>query len=140
VGEEMTDGGLYIDSDWKAEAAKEKEKLAADEVLANADGADAEGQIPGSLFLDLVNTIAMQAMVSLGGFQGPGGEQLPPNHQAAKHYIDMLGSLKEKTEGNLSDDEKRVLDGVLNELRMNFVQMIGAGAPQVPPGTEMPGA
>ena len=129
--EEKTDGGLYIDSDWKEEAAKEKERLAAEEAKqqekAGAGGPDAAG------FLDLVNMMAMQAIVALGGGQGPGGEQYPANPAAAKHCIDLLGVLGEKTKGNLTEEEQRVMDSVLYELRMQFVQAAGGAGPAAPP-------
>ena len=41
----------------------------------------------------------------LGGFQGPGGERIPPNPDAAKHHIDLLDVLEQKTKGNLTDEE-----------------------------------
>ena len=49
------------------------------------------------------------------------------------HHIDLLDVLEEKTKGNLSDDEKRVLDTVLYELRMQYVQVVGSAGPS--PGT-----
>lgn len=133
--EEKGDGGLYIDSDWKAEAAKEKERLAAEEAKQQEQAAAGGGAAGEASFLDLVNMMAMQAIVALGGGQGPGGEQYPANPAAAKHVIDLLGVIDEKTKGNLSDEEKRVLDGVLYELRMQFVHITGGGgaAPQTPP-------
>jgi len=44
------------------------------------------------------------------------------NLQAAKQTIDILGMLKEKTEGNLDNSEKELLDGVLSESRMRYVK------------------
>ena len=43
--------------------------------------------------------------------------------EAAKHHIDMLEMLDAKTSGNLSDEEKKLLDSVLYELRMRYVQL-----------------
>ena len=100
--------------------------------MAKEDQATARppGTVPGQpAFADLVNMLAMQAAIALGGFQGPGGERIPPNPAAAKHHIDLLDVLDQKTAGNLADDEKRVLDTVLYELRMQYVQMAGAAPP-----------
>lgn len=125
--------GLHIDTDWKTEAAQEKERLAEeDQATARPPGA-VPGQ-PG--FADLVNMLAMQAAVALGGFQGPGGERIPPNPAAAKHHIDLLDVLEQKTAGNLADEEKRILDTVLYELRMQYVQMAGAAPPPAGPKEE----
>ena len=121
---------LHIDSDWKTEAAREKERLAQETAAESAPA----GGIPGQpVFADLINMLAMQAAVALGGYKGPGGDAIPSNPEAAKHHIDLLDVLEEKTKGNLSDDEKRVLDTVLYELRMQYVQVVGSARPS--PGT-----
>ena len=143
MGEEPNKSGLYIDSDWKKEAAQEKQQLAEAEAQAKAKAgvASAAGEKPEGLspqetaFLELVNMMAMQAAIGLGGFQGPGGEQIPPDVGAAKHYIDMLDVLADRTKGNLSDIEKRSLDGVLYELRMQYAQIV-AQAAKAPPAPE----
>ncbi len=120
--EQTGSGKLHIDSDWKAEAAREKERLAQQEKQKppRADAQSAAG------FVELLNMLAMQAVIGLGGYQGPGGERIPPNPAAAKHHIDLLEVLEKKTAGNLSDEEKRTLDSVLYELRMQYVQVISA--------------
>ena len=123
-------GGLHIDSDWKTEAAREKEQLAAQEQKEAAAIPAAAGGEPPIGFVDLINMLAMQAAIGLGGYQGAGGERIPPNPAAAKHNIDLLEVMQEKTKGNLSADEEKVLGAVLYELRMNFVQ---ATSPTPPP-------
>ncbi len=120
--------GLYSDSDWKEEAAREKARLVEQEVKEPSAARAAPGEAPSN-FLELVNLLAMQAAIGLGGFQGPGGERIPPNPLAAKHHIDLLEILKSKTEGNLTDDEKLALDGVLYELRMQYVQAVTVPPP-----------
>jgi len=132
----MTDsndqGGLHIDSDWKTEAAAEKERLAAQEKKEAAEKTATGGEPPIG-FIDLLNMLAMQAAIGLGGYQGPGGERIPPNPAAAKHNIDLLEVLQEKTKGNLTADEEKVLSAVLYELRMNFVQATSATPPPATP-------
>lgn len=127
MAEEGTGKGLHIDGDWKTEAAQEKERLAASEEKAKAT-VTTDGEA-GANFLELVNLVAMQAAIGLGGYQGPGGEGIPPNTSAAKFHIDLLDILHKKTEGNLSDEEQRVLDTVLYELRMQFVQVASGHPP-----------
>lgn len=117
--DEQQPGGLHIDSDWKAEAAREKERLASQE---STETKAAPGE---ANFVELLNLLAMQAAIALGGYQGPGGERIAPNPAAAKHQIDLLGVLEQKTAGNLSDEEKKMLDGVIYELRMQYVQAVG---------------
>ena len=135
MSEENAGGGLHIDADWKTEAAQEKERLIAEEKKTAVAGTGSAA--PAGSFLELVNLIAMQAAVGLGGYQGPGGERIPPNPEAAKFHIDLLEVLQEKTKGNLSDEETKVLDNVLYELRMHFVQ-VTTGAPPAPPTPPAP--
>lgn len=126
----MTDAGkLHIDADWKAEAAREKERLAETERAAPRDAPR-----PGEAsFVEILNILAMQAAVSLGGYQGPGGERIPANPLAAKHFIDLIDVLDQKTRGNLTDTEKKVLDSVLYEMRMQYVQTVSAAMPAPAP-------
>ena len=129
MSDEPTGGGLHIDGYWKEEAAREKERLL-DEEKKRQDS-PAEGTPKGGSFVDLVNMIAMQAAIGLGGYSEPGGEKIPPNLQLAKHHIDLLDALENKTKGNLDTEEKRTLDAVIYELRMQYVQRTGS---QSPPG------
>jgi len=125
-------GGLHIDSDWKTEAAREKERLVAQEHKEAAAKSGGGGEPPIG-FVDLINMLAMQAAIGLGGYQGPGGERIPPNPAAAKHNIDLIEVVQEKTKGNLTADEEKVLGAVLYELRMNFVQATSATPPPPTP-------
>ena len=119
---------IIVDDDWKAQARREKERLAEE-----TEARQPKGGIPASPFVELVNLIVMQAMAGLGLLQGPGGERIPPNLAAAKHFIDLLQMLDDKTKGNLTPDEKRLLDQVLYEMRITYVQMSsGAGLGGVP--------
>jgi hypothetical protein len=116
---------IIVDDDWKAEARKEKERLAQETA--------SQEPLPDPNFAELLNMIAIQAMVGFGGMAGPGGERIPPNLEIAKHYVDMLQVLEDKTKGNLTDDEKKLLDQVVYEIRMRYIQSASGGA--VPPGT-----
>ncbi|MEW6252296.1 MAG: DUF1844 domain-containing protein [Planctomycetota bacterium] len=120
---------IIVDSDWKAEAKREKERL--------ADETGRPEPLPGASFGELINIIVMQAMAALGLLQGPGGERIPPHLEMAKHFIDLLQVLEDKTKGNLTPEEKALLDQVLYEMRMSFVQLAGGG-PAGPPGPATP--
>jgi Domain of unknown function (DUF1844) len=131
---EETPGGLHIDSDWKEEAAREKERLVEEEKVAPD-----KGGAPGEAsFAELLNMLAMQAMIGLGGYQGPGGERIPPNPVSAKHFIDLLDVLEKKTKGNLDEDEQKAMDAVMYELRMQYVSAVSGGG--APPAQPTPGA
>ena len=116
---------IIVDSDWKDEAQKEKEE--ADRVTREEAAAT---ELPPPALAEIVQMVLMQASIGLGGFQDPqSGQRIPPNVPLAQHYIDLLALLQEKTQGNLDDQEKQLLDGALHELRLAFVQMVNASAP-----------
>jgi len=123
---------IIIDDDWKAQAQRDKEKLA-EQVEAEGPRGPIEAN-----FIALLNLLAMQAMVGLGGMAGPNGQAIPPDLPLAKHHIDLLGVLDEKTRGNLTDDEKRTLDSTLYNLRMAYVELAGRSAGMAPQGGEVP--
>lgn len=127
---------ILIDDDWKAQARQEKERLAKE---AEAQGTQAG---PEASFEELINLIVMQVMVGMGLVGGPDGERIPPNLGVAKHFIDLLEVIEAKTKGNLSDDEAKLLDQVLYELRMRYVEMATGSGPRGPaPGpSPTPGA
>jgi hypothetical protein len=61
-------------------------------------------------------------MYLFGRFSDPVTKKSTKNLQAAKHTIDTMGMLKSKTEGNLDENEKNLLEGLLFELRMRYVK------------------
>ena len=125
---------IIVDSDWKEQARREKEE--ADRQVREQQG---QRGLPEPSILELVQMTVMQVSVGLGGMQDPGtGQMVPPNLPLAKHYIDLLEVLKNKTKGNLDEEETKVIDGTLHELRMVFVQIVtelGQAASQPPPAT-----
>jgi hypothetical protein len=74
-------------------------------------------------FETLVSYLSTTAMFQLGLMAGPGGERIPPDMPNAHRTIDLLAVLQEKTRGNLTETETRLLDDVLYELRMTFVEL-----------------
>jgi hypothetical protein len=108
---------IQIDDDWKTAAQQEKERLSQEAEQARP------GTVPGAAsFADLVNLIVMQAMVGLGGMEGPGGQRIPPNLAMAKYHIDLLEVLEKKTGSSLEEEEKRLLETALFDLRMAYVE------------------
>jgi hypothetical protein len=83
-------------------------------------------------FETVILSISTSAMFQLGLVQDQGGHNIPPDPEAARHTIDMLGVLQQKTQGNLAPSEQKLLDQVLYELRMAYVQ-IASGHPPKPP-------
>ncbi len=81
-------------------------------------------------FLMLVEFLASFAADALGMVNHPGGGGV--NLQLAKQCIDMLGTLRQKTRGNLVPEEQQFLDMILSQLRMQYVSL--SNAPRPPQG------
>jgi uncharacterized protein DUF1844 len=143
---------LHIDTDWKKQAQEEKRKLAEQEkakaeqakvpvapppfasTAPAAAGAGASAQsratagrpgqreLPPPSFAALVQSIVTQILFYLGDLS-PRGSEPQINLDMAKHQIDILGILEEKTKNNLNDDEKHLLDAALYETRMRYVSV-----------------
>jgi hypothetical protein len=82
--------------------------------------AAARGGEPQASFSTLVQSTLTQILFYLGEL-APRGSEPQLNLDMAKHQIDMLGVLEEKTRGNLTEEEQRLLDGALYESRMRYV-------------------
>lgn len=121
-----------------------------DLMRATNPGAPHEGPIT---FDRVVQSLYVTAIVQLG-LNTPAGQQMRVDLMGARHTIDMLGVLGEKTKGNLTPDEEKLMQSVLFELRMSFLEMTQAiaqsaqaakagkpGAPGIPgaPGGPMVG-
>ena len=82
------------------------------------DDSDATGmQAPPATFEFLVHTMFTQALMALGRVPNPITKKTHRNIPTARHFIDMLGMLEEKTRGNLASDERRLLEEVQHQLR-----------------------
>ncbi len=79
------------------------------------------GIMPQVSFATFVMSLASSALVQLGEVPEPETGETRPDLTLAKHTIDVLNMLKEKTTGNLDDEESRLLDGMLYEIRMKYV-------------------
>jgi len=77
-----------------------------------------------SRFLQLIAMFQMAAMQQLGKIPNPITNEVERDLQQAKASIDMLDTIKQKTEGNLGDMEAEFLDKILFELRMNYVDEV----------------
>ena len=74
-----------------------------------------------SLFFSLIMTFQAAAMQQMGKLKNPITDKVERDLQQAQLSIDIVDMLAEKTNGNLSDDESRFLKGVLQELKLNYV-------------------
>jgi Domain of unknown function (DUF1844) len=68
--------------------------------------------------------LSTQALLHLGEIEDPASGRVERDLAAAKHVIDILGILKEKTRGNLEQPEEQLLDAALYDLRMGYVELV----------------
>lgn len=122
---------IVIDSDWKEQVRQEKENLKEEPEaepsspplepepeVASAPGA---GQFPPADFTLLISMLATQAFAAMGHIPDPATGQASKHPEVAKHMIDLLAVLEEKTKGNLDPQENAALESVLHQLRMAYV-------------------
>ena len=119
---------IHIDSDWKAEAQAEKQRLDEKSKAASPDDAkgSANGGMPPATFETLVSTFATQALFAMGAIPDPRSGQRMANMDMARHNIDMLGVLEEKTKGNLTEEQENMVASTIYELRTRYVQLSSA--------------
>jgi hypothetical protein len=91
------------------------------EAAADAAGADA----PVS-FSTFVLGLSTQALLHLGEIESPLSGKVERDLAAAKHVIDILGILRDKTRNNLEQAEEAMLDSILYDLRMRYVDLVRA--------------
>lgn len=84
---------------------------------------DAEYPLPPPTFEFLVFSLKAQTEIQLGLLRVSEDQPAEPNFDAAKHAIDLLAMIAEKTKGNLSLEEQRLIENSLTELRFRFVQV-----------------
>jgi hypothetical protein len=119
---------IIVDEDWKAEAQKEKEILAAQEEAEKEKKQEVkQGRepLPEGNFAALVSMLTTQSLFALGLLHVKGQEEKEPDLEMAKYHIDILETIQEKTKGNLTQEEETVLSNTLNELRMGYVRVAG---------------
>ena len=105
-----------IDEEWKKQAREEKEKI----------GQEAEespmGPPPDPSFSMIISSFIAQSLMALGEMESPIDGQRTQDLASAKFTIDLLQVMQDKTQGNLDDDEKKMLDSALYDLRMRYVR------------------
>lgn len=82
-----------------------------------------EAVYPKVTFSTFILSLGSTALAHLGEVPDPTTGQSAVNLAAAKHTVDILAMLKDKTSACLNEEEKRLLDGLLYELRLKYVVM-----------------
>lgn len=118
---------IVVDDDWKAQAQAEKEKLDSqpdDKPQPAAEEQQAKGprKLPPASFSTLVSSLATQAILAMGQMRDPKTKKPIIDMDLAKHHIDTLAMLEEKAKGNMTDEESKLLDQAIYQVRMQYVQ------------------
>jgi hypothetical protein len=103
-------GESQIKEEPKVEGAAEQDSSAQQEPLSEID------------FTNFMLSLSTSALIQLGEIQDPFTQKSAKNLPLAKQTIDLIGMLKEKTKGNLSPEEEKVIEYVLYDLRMRYVK------------------
>lgn len=77
-------------------------------------------------FSTFILGLSTQALLHLGEIEDPSSGRVQRDLGAAKHVIDILGILKDKTRNNLEQSEEQLVDAVLYDLRMRYVELARA--------------
>ncbi|MBN1396348.1 MAG: DUF1844 domain-containing protein [Pirellulales bacterium] len=116
-----------IDEDWKSRmetekeaARREKEKTSTTE---SESSADRQAPLPPPTLSFLVGTMYLQGTIALGMLPNPMTNKQDTYPEQAKHTIDLLTMLQEKTNGNRTSEETEELEAVLHELRLAYLNV-----------------
>ena len=109
------------EEDKEPEKEPEKEETKAQEA-ASAEKQEAEAQLPEINFPTFIISLNASALVNLGAIEDPASGNKVKNLSIAKQTIDILNMLEEKTRGNLTEEEGKILKNILYDLRIIYVK------------------
>lgn len=113
---------IIIDEDWKSQVQAEKEAAQRQQDKASP-GPGAAGPLPAPTLTVLASSLYLQGLIALGLLPGPESDKPEVNLDQAKHAVDTLEMLREKTEGNRTPEETKEFDRMLHELRLAFIEV-----------------
>jgi hypothetical protein len=120
---------IIIDEDWKTKAQREKEVLKAKEKVEKepkeSDAQEEQRPLPQGDFSSLISLLATTALFAMGLISTENDKEPKKDLRLAKFHIDMLEALEQKTKGNLTEQEQKLLTSTLSQLRMGFVNASG---------------
>jgi hypothetical protein len=81
------------------------------------------GELPPANFSTFVLSLSASALMNLGDIKNPATDKTEKDPVMAKHTIDIIGILKDKTKGNLNEEEGKLISNVLHDLRLRYVKV-----------------
>lgn len=128
---------IIIDEDWKSQVQAEKEAAAKSKPAAPAEASERAApaqagaehvQMPPASLEMLLTMLATEALAALGQIPHPATGQAHVDRSQAQYLIDLIGVLREKTKGNLDDRESQLIETLLHQLRMAFIETTGGSS------------
>jgi hypothetical protein len=115
---------LHMSEEEKARVREEEaaQKKAAEEYQEAVREWAQEGPLPEMNFASFIISLSSSAFVHLGDMPDPATGEVKKNLPLAKQTIDLLGLLREKTRNNLLEEEEKLFDHLLYDLRMRYVK------------------
>ena len=111
-----------VDESWKDQVQQERQ---ADPVAGapakTQEPAPSEQEMPEAKFDLFLSGLAMDALIALGDMPHPAARKQAVNLVHARYLVDLLGMIEEKTRGNLTADEERLMKDTLYQLRMRYL-------------------
>lgn len=112
-----------VDESWKAQVEQEKHSETEQPAGEPAEGsADTRPPLPEPSLKTFVSGLAGQVLINLGLYPNPAAGKPQVDLEQAKYSIDLLQVLKDKMRGNLTDEEAKIIDTMLYDLRMRYVE------------------
>jgi len=124
VPEKPEESKIRVDSDWKQRAQETKKQISQEEETAEA-GSPSRAALPPPTLATHLSQLITEAVVALGDLEHPVTKKQMKDLDLARYLIDTLDMLKQKTEGNRDEEENRMLEGALYNLRMRYVDTEG---------------
>lgn len=105
---------------------KEPENIGRAQEETDTDEDDIPGAEDPASFVNFLSTLATNAAASLGAMPHPATGQRSLDLETGKYWLDVLAMLRDKTKDNLHPQESRLLEGILADLRMQYVTLVRA--------------
>ncbi|MEI9475410.1 MAG: DUF1844 domain-containing protein [Deltaproteobacteria bacterium] len=127
-GNEEREKGFVV-KDRRFTAKKEEEgspqpKMEKREESPREEKPEQDASLPEITFPSLLLSLSTSALIQLGEIQDPVSKQTVKNLPLAKQTIDLIGMLKEKTKGNLTSDEEKLMENMLYDLKLRYVKAV----------------
>ena len=106
------------------EEAREESASATREVESPQEPKDPQEELPSINFPAFIISLSTQALMHLGEISNPVTGKVEKDVAVAKQTIDIIGMLSEKSKGNLDDTEEQLVQEVLYNLRMTYVEAV----------------